>query len=240
MKPTREGRLAMEIFEATLKAVRLLPVDFVGVAAWPFFAVILVYTFRAQFGDFLTRVTELSWNGAKATPSQQQNIGSEIVGKAIAENRSVSEAVKPSTPRDEVLESIEQYVQDELRKQNIDNLSPEQQREFYIREYATKLRSEHFALIGLQVFGTQIAALRHLDAGVPQSKDALMPIFQEYKKRVGNPGVSPDFYSWIRFLLDKKLIKTDVDGRYFITSAGRQFLWDFASVNNISETTRAF
>lgn len=229
----------METFEAILKVARLLLVDFVNVAAWPVFAIIFICMFRKQLGDLLARMIELSWNGAKAAPPQQQIPTSEIDGNATVDRMQISEATQRATPPDEVLAAIEQFLRNDIQERKLDALTPDQQRELYIREYAIKLRSEHFALIGLHIFGTQVALLRHLAAGVPQSKDAIMPIFDEHRRRVGNLS-SPDFYIWISFLLTKGLIETNAEGQYSITAAGKQFLQVFAPANNISESTRPF
>lgn len=205
----------METFDAVFKILRILFVDVVSVAlTWPVFATVLVLIFRCQLRHLLTTVADKICNltkGPNGIEFRQNNRGNLDSKPPYADTDHVE-------PDDEVLDNIEKNIQKE-HEGNIKALSADKQREFYIRKYAIALRSEQFLIIGMQIYGTQVAALRQLDVGTPQTKDALMSIFAEHKRRVGNTGASVDFYSWISFLLIKALISTDAQGYYNITAA---------------------
>jgi hypothetical protein len=94
-----------------------------------------------------------------------------------------------------------------------------------------------FHITARWIFGTQIAALRALEAAPAGcSLDDLRPTFQEHVTRVehsNNPNFVPDILQWIGFLPNQHLV-TFQDGRYHINAAGRDFL-QFTVTNGINE-----
>ena len=76
------------------------------------------------------------------------------------------------------------------------------------------------------VFGTQIAALKHM-LGTPAglTLDDLRPLFQEHETRLkaGNQTLVPDLLQWVGFLTGQHLVAYE-NARYKITPAGRDFL----------------
>jgi hypothetical protein len=221
-------------------------------ASWPIVVCLIVFYFREQIKDFSKRVVEIGLTGAKAVapPTQITHPLSEVGDSAAflgtVENRPTGSGFSLPVPdpavaevERTVLENIEQL---KARGIDTDNLSKEEQKNLFVREYAILLLRCKFQFIGSQIFGTQMALLRRLDSSPPQSQDALVPIFEDHKKRLAEAGIAfvPDFYSWIGFLLSTKLVTVNSDGFYSITPFGKLFLNVYAPASKLTEATRLF
>jgi hypothetical protein len=221
----------------TLKILHLFFVEALGLFVWPFVVWQIGRSHREEVKGFLGRLIKLGPTGAEAVPpsfAPQSSV--DVIKNATTQGLSL-----PLPPADEVIAQIEQNVIETLKQRQIDldKLSESEKNALFLREYATLARNYHFDMIANQIFGTQVAVLRQLDNSPSQSKRALDPIFEEHVQKVKERDIPPvDFFGWISFLLNTKLVAINDDGNYIITAMGRQFL-QLCSLR-VNETTRLF
>lgn len=221
----------------TLKLLHLLFVELPGTIIWPAVILLIGSSHRDQVRDFLGRLIKLGPTGAEAVPPLQGTPRSvEVITNAATQGITL-----PLAPADVVISQIEQDIVETLKQRSIDidKLSADDKKALFLREYANLVRNYHFDMIASQIFGTQVAALRQLDSSPSQPRGALEPIFEEYVRKIKEKDIPPiDFLGWIAFLLNTKLVATDVKGNYLITQMGKQFLQSYS--HRINETTRPF
>ena len=247
--------MTMDFF---LKFLHLIFVEFL--ATWPVVLGVIAVTYRKQLENFLGRVVEIGPGGAKAVPPPIQQTAPTVFAAtgetgAFAVTGNTANAKLTGTgegppahsgfslpPPDPVVAHAERAILQNLKERGIDNLNVDDQKKLFVREYAQLQINSQYQAIGLQIYGTQIALLRHLDNSPPQSPAALIPIFEDHKKRVAQAGIksAPDFYSWIAFMLNTKLVAVNGDGLYSITPLGKQFLNVYAPAAKLTEATRLF
>jgi hypothetical protein len=153
--------------------------------AWPVVVLVIGYYYRHQFRDFLGRLVKVGPTGAEAVPPQDQE-------KTTSPIESAGLSVPDGASADPVLAELEKTIRETLKKNNMDHLTQEAQKDLFVREYAKLQRNYHHDMIAKNIFGSQIAALRQLANSPKQTRQALQPIFEQHIQRAKEKNIAPN------------------------------------------------
>jgi hypothetical protein len=207
--------------------------DFLGNAAMPAALFGIAWLFRRQLAAAIAAIPNLAGRVSKIGPLELQQQQA-VVTAAIAEAHgdileahgevgapAAAAAALPPLPD---IEPYEARIRELL--QNVAN-----REDHLVRELAVIARG----MTGQQIFGTQLAVLRTLDTSGALPEVALNGLYQEHVRRATAAGFPPlSFLAWIGFLVDRRLVIMDNQGRYAITVMGRAFL-QFANNTGLTE-----
>jgi len=104
-------------------------------------------------------------------------------------------------------------------------------------QLAWTMRHGEFSGLASNIFGTQVAALKEMDASGPLTMEALQKIYHEHTDRILSDGTHSDpldFLRWIAFLRDNALITMNDKGQYATTPIGKIFI-QFLANSSITE-----
>lgn len=190
---------------------------------------ITVIVLKNDFGRFLSRMIRVGPDGIDLTPPDQQQ--ARVEAARVRQQELAPPAAAPNPAFEHWHRQLQEAI-DRSGHRGSPALVPELENTIVV---AARLIDFH--VTARWIFGTQIAALRALDAAPDgASLDGLEPIFQLHVARVaqaGNPDFVPDILQWISYLPNQHLVAFQ-DGRYRINPAGRDFL-QFANLNGFNE-----
>lgn len=184
--------------------------DLLKGVSWPAAAFGVIYLFRNQLSDVLSRLI-------KASPT-------EFLFRPIDQTVNENQEIASSKISTEHLEKIEDEVARHIEENNRAELVklPVDQREgALLRALTIQQLHKSFAIIYSNIFGSQIRTLRRLNSGEISKGDAL----KMYESLLSEePALSEwDLDRYLKYLLHWELI-VEVDGWYAITNTGRSFL----------------
>lgn len=192
--------------------------DYFRVLAWPVVALVIAFMFREKLRELVDRLREVSFfgGGAKLEPAPpRQTVSVSEEAEHYAEQvEAAAEAEHYAEELGAVADAAEEAIAGQLAQ------AEELARQVGRLEAQLDLE-QHWN----RIFGSQVAALRALDAA-PQglTRQALEPIYEEGRRR----GLVLPFDQWMAFLLRDglggSLVAIAPDGTYLITQKGGALL----------------
>jgi hypothetical protein len=201
---------------------RLVMIEFLIPVVWPLVVLFAILTFRRDVSDFAKRLVKAGPTGIEAAPPQQS---AEEVSKSMDEFLIPLCDLRPVEPwQSQIVHQIN------LLKEK--NVSQEELEQRLVHDLAATQQRVAYETISRQIFGTQIALLKHLKDGQVKTRHDLQDLYEEHELRA-LPYVETTFDGWIGFLLDLDLIRA-INGAYEITEHGRMYL-NFATSIGVNE-----
>jgi hypothetical protein len=176
-------------------------------------------TFRNEIRDWMRRTTGIGPDGLALTPPERQQAVT-AAAERVQQQALAAPAIVPDPSLEHWARQVREAV-DHSGLRGTPELIPQ-------LEHAMAIGSRliDFHVAARNIFGTQVAVLRNLEAAhFGLTLDDLRPTFQEHVNRVeaANIQATPDILSWINFLITQRLAAVE-NARYHITPAGREFL----------------
>jgi hypothetical protein len=222
--------------EFWLKVGRTIIVD----AAWPIVALVGLLLFRQPLGKLIGRIRRAGLTGVEAEPEVSQQEAPSIkeqIAEGLRQTTGGNALTLPApTP---LIKFVEGNITETLKQRGLDNLSTDDQKRLFIREYALLTIKAHFEQIGRLIFGTQILLLKRLQVDGPIGRQAAMAIFRKHVRRLRDAAISrpANFDAWIDYLIQTDLIRVNDQDCYTLQPLGEDFLL-FAKASNLTEETR--
>lgn len=189
------------------------------ICVWPFFLAVVIVVVACYFGPLIkgrfSDVTKVSYG--------QLNLEFD---KPLAGKKEIQPQGQTVPFYDvyasPVVNQDKKLIFDDL---NTRNLSNEDQKQLLIHELANNRVYSHYCWITMNIIIEQIHLLKHLNNGVPLTKDQMQSFYKNYvsaKKKNGGALVSfEQFFAW---LSSNQLIIEYANAYYSITHKGRDYL----------------
>lgn len=208
---------------------------FTSSIAWPTVTVLAGWAFRKEIIAFLG-AAERALGRIKKLPGGVE-LEQETPSAAPNGNTPTELQAPNSQPTDPSLEPWITAVRSAIREKNIED-APDL-KETLIHAVAFARRHALFVRVGLEIFGTQFAALKELNMSGPLPSEALHKIHAEHQLRVSKETTEKplDFLLWLSFLRNVGLVIMNATGSYEITDSGKMFLI-FAEQEGLSEAKK--
>lgn len=217
-------------------------VDLVGHTAWPAVALGLGYMYREDLRTLLSAVTGLASRIRRVGPAEfQETAARQVLSNSAREGAQDSKSDGAATLtaeqllNDPTIKPWLDQINEFLRANNL--IDAPDLKERLLAALAQNSRELEFRTIADRIFGTQLAALKEIEASGSLGMSALQELHSEHETRVllADSGHALDLLSWIGFLRDTHLISLDESSHYKLTEKGRLFV-RFANANGVNET----
>jgi hypothetical protein len=189
--------------------------DLVKGIAWPLALAIVVYWFRGELRSNIPRLREAGPGGVKLDPADQQQADQSSPITEAGELKPI-----PGFGRTPTIERVERELHKDLERY------PESERlGVTVRVLAEARIATSFERIYRLIFGSQIFALRTLNAHPNGIEIDSARAFYEQKVKAAHPDELKDFTfdAWIGFLIHQNLVAVK-NNIHLITNNGRDFL----------------
>jgi hypothetical protein len=175
-------------------------------------AIIFMLLFRKDISSLLARIQRIGRNGIHTLPSQVQK---------ATERKSSAEELMRAFDSKTLLEQ-EKNIKKDLESRGL----PSQQEtiDVLVRHLAATQVALRFEFINKIIWGSQILILINLNSKpLGETLEILKPFYQEAAKTFPDVFANYTFDRYLDFLVSANLIIFQ-NGRYFITTVGRDFL----------------
>lgn len=184
--------------------------------AWPgvvlIVIIIFLFLFRRDISALLGRIQKISRNGIQVSSSQIQ--------KATDQKSSAEELMR-------AFDSITLREQEKSIKKDLENKGLSSQQEtidILVRHLAATQMALRFEFINKIIWGSQVAILVNLNSKpLGETFEMLRPFYQEASKIYPEAFTNYTFDQYLNYLVSANLVILK-DGKYFITTLGRDFL----------------
>ncbi|MCP5157617.1 MAG: hypothetical protein H6983_25800 [Ectothiorhodospiraceae bacterium] len=186
-------------------------VDLVVGVAWPAVTAGIVWAFRSQIRDLLSRLRHAGKDGF-AFGAGQSAPSPDTLNPSLA---------NPQHPLPTV-ELVRQRIDELVARLHIEE---SKLADVVKTELAITLTREHFQLVECEIWRSQLEALHTLNnLRKPTEKKLLQPQFAKVK--ADNPEIPADFpfEQWLEYLIRAELVRRVDDDRVEITATGRDYL----------------
>ncbi|NJM33739.1 MAG: hypothetical protein HC850_02420 [Rhodomicrobium sp.] len=192
--------------------MRLFFVDILVPIAWPLVAIAAIIAFRKYIGDFAKRLVKAGPGGIEAAPPKQS---------AEAVNKSTEKSLDPR-PDVPLLEPWEPLIRADVVHLKEAGVTDDELERRLVRKLAVAQQRVAYETISRQIYGTQIALLKHLQDGQIKTRHDLQDLYDEHELRAIGYG-DTSFDAWIGFMLDLDLVHAVGNG-YQISEHGQRYL----------------
>jgi hypothetical protein len=188
-------------------------VDLLKQIAWPVAAFFIALLFRNELRSLLPKLRRLGPTGVEFEGSGQQvRAGTASIPGDLKE--------LPGFTRSNAIADLERRLHNEL---NSSDHKIEDREHVLIRLLAEAQLVAHFEQTYRAIFGSQISALRELNAAGKVSESRLHEFFESARNQYASLYEGYGYEQWIDFLVRQKLIKR-LGNTIEITDTGRDFL----------------
>ncbi|WP_294287826.1 hypothetical protein [uncultured Sphingomonas sp.] len=207
---------------------------FAGDAAWPVAAIAIAFRFKEPIAGIIGRVRRVSGFGVEAEipPNANQIAGNSAPDAGILSTTTGELSVPPLPPADQLLDPVEQRLRTML---DAEPLNDNQKLRWAIRVAIIWQVLAWHERTYRQIYGSQIAFLKHLNVVGRITRSAAYEFFQNSRAQVELPHYNAE--RWLQYLLDDERVAS-VEGpgdQLELTIGGRAFLTWMAG-NGVIET----